>query len=67
MFQFVENCKEFFTRIVRCLIELRTVRSLIHENCNAVVIELRAVRSLLGELCRCFIELRTVRSLLGEL
>ena len=31
MFQFVENCKEFFTRIVRCLIELRTVRISIGE------------------------------------
>ena len=27
----VENCKEFVRRIVRCLIELRVVRSLIGE------------------------------------
>ena len=47
MFQFVENCKEFFTRIVRCIIELRTVRILIGEF-YAVVIELRAARCLLG-------------------
>ena len=52
MFQFVENCKEFFTRIVRCLIELRTVRILIGEF-YAVVIELRAASCLLGN-CEVF-------------
>ena len=29
----VESCKEFVRRIVRCLIELRAVRSLL-ENCK---------------------------------
>ena len=31
MFDRVENCKEFVRRIVRCLIELRSVRSLLEE------------------------------------
>ena len=52
MFQFVENCKEFFTRIVRCLIELRTARILIGEF-YAVLIELRSARCLLGN-CEVF-------------
>ena len=31
MFDSVENCEEFATRIVRCLIDLRTVMSLLGE------------------------------------
>ena len=32
VFDRVENCEEFVTRIVRCLIKLKTVRGF-HENC----------------------------------
>ena len=48
MFDRVESCKEFVRRIVRCLTELRSVRSV--RRIVVCLIKLRAVRSLLGEL-----------------
>ena len=46
----MESCKEFVSRIVRSLIELRAVRRLLLGEFVRSLFEWRAVRSLLGEL-----------------
>ena len=64
MYNCVESCKEFVRRIVRCLIELRAVRSLLG-NCK-VSENVESCKEYVSRIVRCLIELRVVRSLLGE-
>ena len=61
----MESCKEFVRRIVRCLIELRVMRSL-SENCK-VSERVESCKEFVSRIVRCLIECRAVRSLLGEL
>ena len=61
----VESCKEFVRRIVRCLIELRAVRSLLG-NCK-VSENVESCKECVSRIVRCLIELIVVKSLLGEL
>ena len=61
----MESCKEFVRRIVRCLIELRAIRSL-WENCM-VSERVESCMEFVGRIVGSLTEWRAVRSLLGEL
>ena len=65
MFDSVNSREEFVRRIVRCLIELRAVRSLLG-NCK-VSENVESCKEYVSRSVRCLIELRVVRSLLEEL
>ena len=54
----VESCKDFVGRIVRCLIELRVMRSL-SENCK-VSERVESCKEFVSRIVRCLIECRAV-------